>query len=97
MKGLCQDMCPKREREERMAHLLETDDPWDQVPSTIKSNNKSLIQQWNTTKKGQAKISNAQLQMVKEYTRSAADKQICVEDVRPFVVLKRTVEYLMER
>lgn len=96
MKGLCLDMCPKREREERcanqMVHLMETDNPWEIVQSTL--NNIILTRNIRKTK---PKIQNPQLQMVKQYSRSAADKQICAEDIRPFLVLKKTVEYLIER
>lgn len=95
MEGFCQDMCPKREREERiknqLVNLLETDTPWNSPTTAL---NNLLKRRIGKTK---PLIQSPQLQMVKEYSRSAADKQIRAEDVRPFPVLKKTVEYLIEK
>uniref|UniRef100_A0A915E2U7 SAC3/GANP/THP3 conserved domain-containing protein n=1 Tax=Ditylenchus dipsaci TaxID=166011 RepID=A0A915E2U7_9BILA len=78
-------MCSAREQDYRqnngLIHQMETVDPWVNPPT-----NKGKRPKY---------IANVEL-MVKEYSRSAADKVIKASDVRPFAVLRKSVEYLID-
>ncbi|KAI1719921.1 SAC3/GANP family domain-containing protein [Ditylenchus destructor] len=86
LEGQCSDMCSPREREHRihnfLVHQMETDDPW-LAPASFSGK--------------RAKFKANPDLMVKEYARSAADKVIKADDVRPFRILKGTIDYLLGR
>lgn len=92
MCGLCLKMCPPNEiimrQKNALIHILETDNPW----SSDSTATNLLVCQ----KQLRLLVANP-AKMVKSYSRSAADKKILPEDVRPFKVLNDTTDYLLKQ
>lgn len=86
IQGTCMQMCPQREillrEKQRRLHFFET------VAFTSRSTNSNISQQEKLTADPRA--------VVKEFTRSAAGKAIDPSELRPFHVLLRTVNYLID-
>lgn len=97
MCGLCTEMCSLSElimrQKNALIHPLETDNPWgvsSKVLCTTRASKSSLRQKQSELVANPDKV-------VKAYSRSAADKKILVENVRPFKVLNTTVDYLLKQ
>ena len=86
IQGTCMQMCPQTEilsrEKQRRLHFFET------VAFTSRSTNSNISQQDKLTADPRA--------VVKEFTRSAAGKAIDPSELRPFHVLLRTVNYLID-
>lgn len=95
MQGLCTGMCPPNEiimrQKNSLIHPLETDNPWNLKSSVINLTKKNL-----ELNKKKLLIGNSS-KMVKAYSRSAADKKIIPDDVRPFEVLNISTDYLLKQ